>query len=75
MVRLSSREASQPPEVVSDEYPGITKGSLAKRFIEEILDGAPPAVTPIEMFHSMDVSLSLQEAADLGTFVAVETHL
>ena len=68
-----SRDLIASGERLEDKYPGVDKGALASLFLREILDDAPPAVTPLDVFHAMDVSLALQESLDTGGFVNVES--
>jgi predicted dehydrogenase len=63
---IFSRDPKKTPIVVSDEYPGSTKGDMLPAFVKSILDGSPPDVTAQEVIDVMSVSLAIERSVSTG---------
>jgi len=69
---LWSRDAAVGPELVTDAYPGASKGDILPSFVRSILDGAHADVTEKEVFDAMNVSLAIEESLLAGQPVDLE---
>ncbi len=56
---------------IDDAYPGVPKGALIPSFVDAVLGRGPAAVSPDEVFATLDVCFALEEAARTGGAVAV----
>ncbi len=68
---LQTRDAVTP---VTTEYPGVPKGALIPGFLDAILTGSPPPVTPDDVFRTLDVCFAIVEALETGLTVSVQSR-
>ena len=58
----SSRDPKTPAEMLISDYPGCRKGDLLDSFVDEIINGSPPAYSKEEVFESMAVGFAVEES-------------
>lgn len=68
----TSRDPAVAPTSLSDPYPGVHKGALAHDFVDTILHGTPPVVSPDDVFRAMAVVLAADESLASGRRVTVQ---
>ena len=68
----SSRDPKTPSEMLTSDYPGCRKGDLLDSFVDEIINGSPPAYSQEEVFESMAVSFAVEESLKTSQPVRLE---
>lgn len=68
---FTSRDSNAEPELITDEYPGVHKGSLLTQFVRSISEGGTPPVSQKDTFDAMSVCLAMQESMDTGIQIEV----
>ncbi|MCA9243508.1 MAG: Gfo/Idh/MocA family oxidoreductase [Phycisphaerales bacterium] len=65
----TSDDPNEPPQRVETPYPGVDKGALLARFVDEIVGGAPPIVTTDDILDAMAVCHAIDAARHSGGVV------
>ncbi len=71
-ILIESRDPAQPPRKVESPYPGKEKGSIIHSFVDSILGTSEPEVTIDDVFETMSVCYSIEQAAQQSGSVMVE---
>lgn len=61
-----SRDPAVPPEGVDAPYPGTDKSSLIPAFVDAVLTGSPGPVPEEDVFTTVSICLSIEEAMTTG---------
>jgi predicted dehydrogenase len=62
----TSRQPDMEPKMITEDYPGYQKGDLIQRFVEQILNGAEPAVSEDDTFRALSVCFAADESRSTG---------
>jgi predicted dehydrogenase len=63
---MNSRHLDAPKEVLSDNYPSMSKGDMIPSFVRSILDGTRLEITCKEVLTSMAVALTIDQSLVSG---------
>ena len=66
-----SRDPNEPPQMNSDNYPGVRKGDMISSFIECIINGGKPEVSENDVFNAMNVSLAIEESLNKNETIKI----
>lgn len=60
--RYTSREKSDKPEPITDDYPGYHKGDLIASFVDAILNDKEPEVSKADVFNAMSACFAIEKS-------------
>jgi len=69
------RDPKAHHELLSDEYPGTSKGAMIPSFIDHIIDrNSPSMVSEKDVFNAMSVSLAIEKSISTNSTVTVNHY-
>lgn len=70
--RWTTRDKGSRPEDITEAYAKYPKGEVAVSFVESILNGKEPLVSPADVFSVMSVCFAVEKAKETGASTTIK---